>query len=126
MTVTDDLPAGLTATAWGGPGWNNCTPVQVTGPATLTCNRNDSVGPNGPAFQALTLTVNVSCGAANSVTNKATVSGSNDSAPGNNVANDQTTIQGNNHSDYLSGGDHQVHRSRPEHGHDQSGTAGGE
>ena len=94
VTVTDNLPAGLTATGWGGTGWNNCSLTPVTGPATLTCDRADSVAANS-AFPTITLTVDVSCTAAASITNTATVAGGNDTTPGNNVSNDVTTINPN-------------------------------
>ena len=41
VTVTDTLPAGLTATAINGPGWNCVL-------ATLTCTRSDSLPPATP------------------------------------------------------------------------------
>jgi hypothetical protein len=91
VTVTDNLPAGLTATAWGGTGWTNCTAVPVTGPATLTCDRSEALD-NGRSYPDLILTVDVSCTAPATVTNKATVSGGGDITPGNNSASDPTTI----------------------------------
>src|SRR5258705_4217734 len=51
VTVTDTLPAGLTATAMSGAGWS-CTL------ATLTCTRSDVLAP-GASYPAITLTVNV-------------------------------------------------------------------
>ncbi len=90
VTVTDNLPAGLTATGWAGAGWT-CTAVPATGPATLSCNRSDSVAASS-AFDSITLTVDVSCTAAPTVTNTATVAGGNDATPGNNTSNDITTI----------------------------------
>ena len=55
VTVTDTLPAGLTATALSGTGWS-CTL------ATLTCTRSDALAA-GSSFPALTLTVNVAANA---------------------------------------------------------------
>src|SRR5439155_20120452 len=49
VTVTDTLPAGLTATALTGTGWS-CTL------ATLTCTRSETL-PGGAAYPPLTLTV---------------------------------------------------------------------
>jgi hypothetical protein len=95
VTLTDNLPAGLKATGWGGTGWNNCTAMPVTGPAVLTCDRSDALAA-GNSFEPITLTVDVSCTAPSSVTNKATVSGGNDSTPGNNVSNDVTTVDPDN------------------------------
>jgi uncharacterized repeat protein (TIGR01451 family)/fimbrial isopeptide formation D2 family protein len=84
VTVTDTLPASLTATAMTGTGWA-CTV------ATLTCTRNDVLA-NGATYPAITLTVNVAANAPASVTNTATVSGGGDVNPANNTANDVTTI----------------------------------
>ena len=52
VTVTDTLPAGLTASGIGGSGWN-CT--QPAGP----CSRSDTLA-GGSSYPAITLTVNVS------------------------------------------------------------------
>ena len=84
VTVTDLLPAGLTATALAGSGWN----VSL---ATLTCTRSDSLAAGG-SYPAITLTVNVSANAASLVTNTATVAGGGDSNPANNTANDPTSV----------------------------------
>src|SRR6266404_245664 len=59
VTVTDTLPAGLTATAISGTGWT-C----VLG--TLTCTRSDALAA-GASYPAITLTVNVANNAAASV-----------------------------------------------------------
>lgn len=84
VTVTDTLPAGLTATALGGAGWN-CTL------ATLTCTRSDVLAA-GASYPAITLTVNVAANAAAQVTNQAAVSGGGEAYAGNNTASDPTTI----------------------------------
>ncbi|MFO1306489.1 MAG: DUF11 domain-containing protein [Burkholderiales bacterium] len=84
VTVTDTLPAGLTATAMTGTGWT-C----VLG--TLTCTRSDVLAAGG-SYPAITLTVNVAANAPALVTNTATVSGGGDNTAGNNTANDPTTI----------------------------------
>jgi uncharacterized repeat protein (TIGR01451 family) len=85
VTVADTLPAGLTATALSGTGWT-CTL------ATLTCTYSTSVAAGG-SFPAITLTVNVSCTAASSVTNSATASGGG--AASGATATDPTTINSN-------------------------------
>jgi uncharacterized repeat protein (TIGR01451 family) len=86
VTVVDTLPpAGLTATAISGSGWN-CT-LQ-----TLTCTRNDFALTPGSNYPFITLTVDVAQNAPSSVTNTATVSGGGDSNPNNNVAQDVTLI----------------------------------
>ncbi|HVS83525.1 MAG TPA: hypothetical protein VHE60_17480, partial [Pyrinomonadaceae bacterium] len=84
VTVTDTLPAGLTATAISGTGWT-C----VLG--TLTCTRSDALAA-GASYPAITLTVNVANNAAASVTNTATVSGGGENNTANDTANDATTI----------------------------------
>jgi uncharacterized repeat protein (TIGR01451 family) len=91
VTVTDALPAGLTATAWGGTGWTNCTAMPATGPAALSCQRSNTLGANS-AYPALTLTVDVANNAPGSVTNTATVSGGGELNTSNDTANDQTNV----------------------------------
>src|SRR5207247_1615087 len=84
VTVTDTLPAGLTATALSGTGWT-C----VLG--TLTCTRSDALAA-GSSYPAITLTVNVANNAAASVTNTANVSGGGQTNTANDTANDATTV----------------------------------
>jgi uncharacterized repeat protein (TIGR01451 family) len=84
VTVTDTLPAGLTATAISGTGWSCVL-------ATLTCTRNDVLAA-GSSYPVITLTVNVAMNAAASVTNTVAVSGGGENNTGNNSANDVTTI----------------------------------
>ena len=84
VTVTDTLPAGLTATAISGSGW-----VCVLG--TLTCTRNDVLG-GGASYPAITLTVNVANNAPASVTNSVSVSGGGQIITTNDTATDPTTV----------------------------------
>ena len=84
VTVSDTLPAGLTATAIAGSGWSCTQPVGA-------CTRSDLLGA-GASYPAITLTVNVSASAAASVTNTATVSGGGETNTANNTASDVTTI----------------------------------
>ena len=84
VSVTDTVPAGLTATAISGTNWN-CT--QPSGP----CTRSDALGA-GSSYEAITLTVNVACNAPANVTNTAQVSGGGESNTGNDTANDATTV----------------------------------
>ena len=85
VTVTDTLPAtGLTATALGGTGWN-CTL------GTLTCTRSDALAANS-SYPAIALTVNVAGNAPGNLVDSASVSGGTDASPGNNAANDATTV----------------------------------
>jgi uncharacterized repeat protein (TIGR01451 family) len=85
VTVTDTLPAGLTATAINGLGWS------CSAPPTLTCTRTD-VLPATASYDPITVTVDVAANAPGLVTNTATVSGGGDVEPGNNSASDPTTI----------------------------------
>src|SRR6185295_10885478 len=84
ITVSDTLPAGLTATAMSGAGWS-CTL------ATLTCTRSDVLAPSA-TYAAITLTVDVAVNAAASVTNNATVSGGGETHTSNNTASDLTAV----------------------------------
>ncbi|WP_412027145.1 beta strand repeat-containing protein [Deinococcus yunweiensis] len=84
VTVTDTLPAGLSATAISGTGWS-C----VLG--TLTCTRSDALAIGG-SYPVITVTVNVSGTAPASVTNTAAVSGGGEVTTTNNTASDPTTI----------------------------------
>ncbi|HWZ44185.1 MAG TPA: hypothetical protein VNW97_11965 [Candidatus Saccharimonadales bacterium] len=84
VTVTDTLPAGLTATAISGTGWS-CTL------GTLTCTRSDVLAASS-SYPAITLTVNVASNAAASVINTAVVSGGGETNTSNDTANDTTTI----------------------------------
>ena len=85
VTVTDPLPAGLTATAAGGTGWT-C----VLGPP-VSCTRSDGLAPEA-SYPSITLTVNVASDAPGQVTNTATVSGGGDQNPDNDSSSDQTRV----------------------------------
>ncbi|MFD7530080.1 hypothetical protein ACFV8E_21205 [Streptomyces sp. NPDC059849] len=84
VTVTDTLPAGLSATSLSGTGWT-CTLT------TLTCTRSDVLA-SGGSYPALTLAVNVACTASDQVTNTASATGGGDTAT--HTATDPTTITG--------------------------------
>ena len=84
VTVTDNLPAGLTLTSVSGPGWN-CT--QPAGP----CVRTDSLAP-GASYPSITFIVNVAANAPSTITNVARVSMPGDTTPNNDEAPDPTTI----------------------------------
>jgi len=86
VTVTDTLPAGLTATAISGTGWT-C----VLG--TLTCTRSDALAV-GASYPVITVTVNVANNAAASVTNTAAVSGGGQT----NTTNDSDTDSNDGYS----------------------------
>src|SRR6185503_2404405 len=84
VTVTDTLPAGLTATGISGTGWS-C----VLG--TLTCTRSDALAA-GSNYPVITLTVTVANNAAASVTNSSSVSGGGQTNTSNDSDTDPTTI----------------------------------
>lgn len=84
VSVSDSLPAGLSATAIAGANWT-CTL------SPLSCSRADALGA-GSSFEPITVTVDVDYTAAASVTNVATVSGANDAFADNNSASDVTAI----------------------------------
>src|SRR5205823_5743521 len=86
VTVTDQVPAGITPTAMTGPGWD-CNL------ASRSCSRNDTLAPD-ETYPAITLTVNVNSNAPASLTNTAVVSGGGQTFIGNDTANDLTKIIG--------------------------------
>jgi len=84
VTVTDSLPAGLTATGLSGTGWT-CTL------SPLTCTRSDGLA-SGGSYPAITLTVNVAFKVGSSLTNTATVSGGGEVNTSNDTASDTTSV----------------------------------
>ncbi len=84
ITVTDTLPAGLTATAIDGANWI-CTL------SPLGCTRGDTLFA-GTSFEPIIITVNVGNNAGSTVTNTATVSGGGESNTANDTASDPTQI----------------------------------
>jgi hypothetical protein len=81
VSVADTLPAGLTATAIGGPGWA-CTLE------TFSCSRSDPL-PAGASYPPITVTVSVASNAVSPVTNQVSVSGGGAATA---TASDPTTI----------------------------------
>ena len=86
VTLTDNVPPGLTPTAASGAGWT----CNLAG-ATVTCTRSDALAP-GASYPPVTITVNVAASAAASVANTATIAGGGDVNTANNTATDVTTI----------------------------------
>jgi uncharacterized repeat protein (TIGR01451 family) len=84
VSVTDVLPAGLTATAISGTGWS-CTL------STLTCTRSDALAA-GSTYPSIAILVDVAAHAPSSVTNTATASGGGCAANPCGSASDPTTI----------------------------------
>ncbi len=84
VSVTESLPAGLTATAISGVGWT----VNL---GTLTCTRSNSLLA-GAIYPPITVVVNVASNAPSSLTNVVTVSGGGDANSANNIGKDITTI----------------------------------
>ena len=84
VTVTANVPSGLTATALSGTGWNCAL-------ATLTCTRADALRA-GAAYPSVTLSVNVAANAPASLTSTAAVSGGGELNTSNDTALDATVI----------------------------------
>ena len=84
ITVTDTLPAGLTATSISGTGWNCIL-------ATLTCTRGDALDFN-LSYPLIFLNMDIASNLPAFVTNSATVSGGGDANLNNNSASDPTAI----------------------------------
>jgi uncharacterized repeat protein (TIGR01451 family) len=84
VTVSDKLPAGLTATAMAGTGWT-CSL------GTLRCTRGDALGA-GSSYPPITLMVKVAWNAPSIGYNTATVSGGGESNTSNDTAKDATPI----------------------------------
>ena len=87
LTVTDTIPAGLTATAASGAGWGTCT-VTAT---SVSCTRNDPLASN-QSYPPIVVSVNITAAALTTVANTATVSGGGDVNPFNNTASDPATV----------------------------------
>jgi peptidoglycan/xylan/chitin deacetylase (PgdA/CDA1 family) len=68
VTMTDGMPAGLTATAAGGNGWT------CTGTATIRCTRADALAPRA-TYPPITITVDVAADAPALVTHAPAVAG---------------------------------------------------
>jgi hypothetical protein len=88
VTVTDALPAGLTATGISGDGW-------TADLNSLTCTRTDAL-PAGQAYPLITVTVAVATNAPANVTNTAAVSGGGETNIVNDTASDPTPILASN------------------------------
>lgn len=86
VTVTDDVPAGLTPTGITGDGWT----CRVAGQQAI-CAREDTLAA-GASWPVIQLTVDVAPTAPNVVVNVATVSGGGDTTPADNTASDSTVV----------------------------------
>ncbi|MFF2478322.1 hypothetical protein [Streptomyces sp. NPDC058066] len=95
VAVTDTLPTGVTYNGASGTGWT-CT--QASG--TVTCTRTDPLAA-GASYPPITLTANVTSGAACTFTNSATVSGGGSQSSS---ASDSTTVSGGTCSGGNGGG----------------------
>src|ERR1051325_10705841 len=84
VTMTDALPAGLTATAIGGSGWTGNL-------GTMTCTRSDALAA-GARYPPITGTGNVATNGPAGVTNTALVSGGGQTNTANDTASDPTAI----------------------------------
>lgn len=86
ITVTDNLPLGLTFVSGVGPGWTCFADVQ-----TVTCTNPGPLNPGDSS--SITLTVSVGPEAVPSVTNSATVTNPYDPDPSNNTDDDPTDVE---------------------------------
>ncbi len=84
VTVSDDLPAGMTLTGLSGAGWT-CSL------ASAACTRSDALAA-GASYPPVTVTVDVSTLADDFVTNQAGVSGGGELYAGNNLAVDPLVL----------------------------------
>jgi uncharacterized repeat protein (TIGR01451 family) len=85
VTVTDSLPASLTANAVSGTGWS-CS----VGPP-VQCTRTDALASNS-SYPPITLVVNISANAPASVANTATVAGGGETNTLNDSSTDNVTV----------------------------------
>jgi uncharacterized repeat protein (TIGR01451 family) len=90
VTITDTLPAGLTAVPASGSFTNNGWTCTVAA-QTVTCTRADALPP-ATAYPDLVLAVQVAANAPPTVTNTASVSGGGDVVPSNNGASDVASV----------------------------------
>jgi len=81
ITMTENLPSGLTLDSMSGTGWTCSAP-------TSTCTRGDVLSP-GSSYPPITVTVNVSASTPSSVTNQVTATGGGSPIA---FASDTTTI----------------------------------
>ena len=86
ISVTDTLPAGLTATAISGQGWTCVL-------ATRHCSRSDAL-PSFGSYPSIQLTVNVALNAPATIVDTATVSGGGEVNTANDTATDPTNVVG--------------------------------
>jgi endonuclease G len=84
ITVSNSLPAGLTATSISGSGW-------TTSLGTLTATRSDVLGV-GVTYPAITITVDVAGNAPATVTNVVVVNGGGETNLANNTGNDTINV----------------------------------
>jgi uncharacterized repeat protein (TIGR01451 family) len=86
VTVTDLLPAGLTATSMSGAGWTCVL-------ATLTCTRSDVLAA-GASYPVITLTATVAASAGSPLVNSAVLTGGGDASPANDTDADAAVVLG--------------------------------
>lgn len=84
VTLTDNLPTGLVATALSGGGWS-CSLSSVT------CTRSDSL-PAGGSYPAVFLVVSIAPDSPGAVTNSASATGGGETVIGNDFASETIVI----------------------------------
>lgn len=80
VTVTDPVPAGLTATSATGDGWTCTVPA-----GSVSCSRSDAL-PAGEAYPPIVVSVDIDDSVGDEVENTATVSGGGDANLGDNTS----------------------------------------
>jgi uncharacterized repeat protein (TIGR01451 family) len=86
LTISENLPAGLSLTSYTGSGWT-CTPATATGPATITCTNPSTLAVG--ASTAVDMTMSIAASIAGSLSNGATASSTSvDPTPANNSSTD--------------------------------------
>ena len=88
VTVVDNVPLGMTATAGSGTGWT-CT--LGTGGGSVSCTRSDVLN-SGASYPDITVTVNVDKNLSGNATNTANVSGGGQTITVNDTATDLTIV----------------------------------
>ncbi|MCB0867760.1 MAG: DUF11 domain-containing protein [Solirubrobacterales bacterium] len=87
VSVTDPLPAGLTATAINAPGWT-CNSVPAS---SLSCSRNDALAA-GNAYPPIVVTVAIDGSVSEEVENTSTVSGGGDANLSDNTSSSTNPV----------------------------------
>ena len=92
LTMTDSLPAGVTANSYTLIGWSCLPAAPVAGPASITCTRVYTAGaPLAANATTPVVTLNATASGTGSLVNSMSVSSPDANLPDNNPGNDTTT-----------------------------------